>query len=368
MIEGISPDLERILEAGNSAPSGENCQPWRFVVRGNAIEIHLLPERDQSAYGWGQRASYLANGAAIENMVTAASAEQYRAEVRYFPNSGDAWHTATILLTRDSTVEPDPLASSIGKRISNRKPYRKNPLTHEERKTLVAAAREDGTFSLVETPEEVLRLGRVGSTNEEVMLANRSLHQFFFSHVNWTKEEDDKKKIGFYIKTLELPPPAQVMFKVFRHWPVMRMLGAIGFNRIVAKQNAAINASSAAIGALVIDRTEPLDFVKVGRAVERLWLTATSLGLALQPLTGVLFFKLIIDAGESAAFSPSEQRLITDAYQEAARIFGADGKHIAFMFRIGRGDAPSAHAVRFPLVDVVTVLKDEEAHVQKRSN
>jgi nitroreductase len=357
MINGISADLERILAAGNSAPSGENCQPWRFVVRGNAIEIHLLPERDQSAYSWGQRASYLANGAAIENMVIAASVEQYRAEVRYFPNAGDAWHTATIFLTRDATVEPDPLASSISKRISNRKPYRKDPLTHEEREALVAAAGGDGTFALVETPEEVRRLGRVGSTNEEVMLANRSLHQFFFSHVSWTKEEDEKNKIGFYIKTLELPPPAEIMIKLSRHWPVMRMLGALGFNRVVAKQNAAINAASAAIGALMIDNTEPLDFVKAGRAVERLWLAATSLGLALQPLTGVLFFKLIIDAGESAVFSPREQKLITDAYQEASRIFGADGKHIAFMFRIGRGDAPSAHAVRFPLGDIVTVAR-----------
>ena len=356
MIHGLSPDFERILEAGNSAPSGENCQPWRFAVRSGAIEIHLLPERDRSAYGWGQRASCLANGAVIENMVIAASAEQRRAEVRYFPNPNDAWHIATLVLTQDSTVEPDPLASFISKRISNRKPYRKDPLTPEEHKTLAAAAEGDGTFALVETPEEVRRLGRVGATNEEVMLANRSLHQFFFSHVSWTKEEDEQKKVGFYIKTLELPPPAQIMFKALaRHWPVMRVLSAIGFNRMVAKQNGEINASSAAIGALMIDGAEPLDFVKIGRTAERLWLAATSLGLSLQPLTGVLFFKLIIEAGEGAVFSPREQKLITDAYREASRIFGADGKHIAFMFRIGRGDAPSAHAVRFPLADVVTV-------------
>lgn len=357
MIEGVAPDLERILEAGNSAPSGENCQPWHFVVRGTAIEVHLLPARDQSPYSWGQRASYLANGAAIENIVITASAQQYRAEVRYFPNPSDEWHTATIVLTKDSTIEPDSLASFVSKRISNRKPYKKDPLTGEERKVLANAAThgEYGMFVLVETPEEISRLGRVGSTNEEVMLANRSLHDFFFSHVSWTKEEDDEKKAGFYIKTLELPPPAEKMFKLFSNWSVMRILARIGFNRLIAKQNAATNASASTIGALVIDRTEPLDFVKTGRVVERLWLTATSLGLSLQPLTGVLFFKLKLDGGEREEFSPNEQKLITDAYQEASRIFQADGKHIAFMFRVGRGDAPSAHAIRFPLADVVTV-------------
>ncbi len=92
MITGVSPEFERILTAGNSAPSGENCQPWHFVVRGASIEVHLLPERDQSAYAWGQRASYLANGAAIENMVIAASAEGYRVIVNYFPTPNDANH------------------------------------------------------------------------------------------------------------------------------------------------------------------------------------------------------------------------------------------------------------------------------------
>ena len=197
MIEGIAPDIERILEAGNSAPSGENCQPWHFVVRGTAIEVHLLPERDQSAYSWGQRASYLANGAAIENIVIAASAQQYRAEVKYFPNPSDEWHVATIVLIKDSTVETNPLAPFVSKRISNRKPYTKDSLTGEERKVLAGAVahEEYGTFVLVETPEEIGRLGRVGSTNEEVMLANRSLHQFFFSHVSWTKEEDEELEV-----------------------------------------------------------------------------------------------------------------------------------------------------------------------------
>lgn len=356
MIDGLSPDFERILEAGNNAPSGENCQPWHFVVRGDAVEVRLLPERDQSAYSWGQRASYLANGAVIENIAVVASAEGYRAEVRYFPDASDAWHTATITLVKDASVVPDPLAAFVATRVSNRKAYKEDALTSDERAALEESARDSGAaFALVEAREAIKRLGRAGSTNEEVMLANRSLHQFFFSHVSWTKEEDDEKKVGFYIKTLELPPPAEAMFKVFRHWPVMRVLSAIGFNRVVAAQNAATNAAAAAVGAVMTDGTEPLDFVRAGRAVERLWLTATSRGLSFQPLAGIPFFKLKIEAGDDAVFSPQERKLIGDAYQASADLFGAGGKHVVFMFRVGRGDAPSARAVRFPLSESVTV-------------
>ncbi|MDE1919087.1 MAG: nitroreductase family protein [Patescibacteria group bacterium] len=357
MIPGISPDLERILEAGNSAPSGENCQPWRFVVRGNTISIHLLYERDQSAYSWGQRASYLACGAVIENVAVQASAEGYRTDIRYFPNQNDSWHVADIFLEKDGNIRADLFVPFISKRITNRKPYANDPLTGEERAALFsAAAQAGGDFSLVEKEGDIKLLGRIGSTNEQVMLANRSLHQFFFSHVSWTKEEDEQKKVGFYIETLELPPPAKAMFKVFRHWPIMRILGALGFNHIVAKQNGVTNAAASAIGALMITQTEPLDFVKVGRAAERLWLAATARGLSFQPLTGVLFFKLKIEGGEGMAFASYEQKLIMDAYQKASEVFDSGGKHIAFMFRVGHGDAPSAHAVRFPLAEVVEAV------------
>ncbi|MEK6821172.1 MAG: hypothetical protein AABY11_02110, partial [archaeon] len=303
------------------------------------------------------RASFLSSGAAIENMLIEASAEGYRADVVYFPNNDDKWHVADIRLVKDDSIKIDPFAAFIKKRITNRKAYANDPLTNDERKAFLTVAEHGGgNFLLAEKREDINRLGRVGSTNEEVMLANRALHKFFFSHVNWTKEEDEKKKIGFYIKTLELLPPAEAMFKVFRHWSIMRMLGALGFNRIVAKQNGSTNASAAAIGALMIVGTEPLDFVKIGRMIERLWLTATSLGLSFQPLTGVLFFRLKIAAGEGKVFSPREQKLITDAYQEASLICKADGKHIAFMFRVGHGDAPSSHAIRFPLKDVVEAI------------
>lgn len=358
MIHGISPEIERILEAGNSAPSGENCQPWHFVVHGSSIEVHLLPERDQSAYSWGQRASYLANGAAIENMVIAASAEQFRADVKYFPSAHDPHHVATITLVFDRAVNLDSLAPYIAKRITNRKKYKTTPLTDHERETLRRAATEGGDnhFSLVEGREDIKILARVGSTNEEVMLANKALHQFFFSHVSWTKEEDDKKKVGFYIKTLELPPPAEFMFKRFKNWSTMRLFNVFRFNRVVAVQNGTTNATATAIGAVLCSGCGPSDFVTAGRTVERIWLSATSLGLSMQPLVGTLFFYLRLRFESGNFFSKKERILIENAYTVAEKILRADQKHIAFMFRIGRGDSPSAHAIRFPLKDAVRAI------------
>ncbi len=264
---------------------------------------------------------------------------------------------ATLVFDKDASVQPDALAPAIAMRISNRKPYHKTLLTEHERASLIAAGIQDGkcAFVLDENREDIQHIGRIGATNEEVMLANKGLHQFFFNHVSWTKEEDARKKVGFYIKTLELPPPAQVMFRVFKHWSIMSVLVKLGFNKIAAGQNAVTNASASAIGAVIIPHTEPLDFVHAGRAVERVWLAATAQGLVCQPLVGILFFELKIRAGEHDVFTPAQQKLIANAYRHAADILKVGDRYLAFMLRIGRGDAPSAHAVRFPLEEVVEV-------------
>ncbi len=355
MIEGLSEKLERILEAGNTAPSGENCQPWHFYLRGTSVDITLRPERDQSLYNWGQRSSYLALGAVVENMSIAATHEGMRCEVSYFQNQDKPLLVATLAFHADLSVVPDHLGLSISKRVSNRNPYAVEALPPDVIRVLGRCLESyPGALHLTEERTAIRELGRVGSTNEEIMLANKALHAFFFSHVNWTKEEDEKKKVGFYIKTLELPAPARSLFRVFQHWPIMRILNVFGFNKIAATQNAATNSSAAVMAAFSTPGLEPIDFVKIGRAVQRFWLTASSLGLSVQPLTGVLYFRLRIFQGEGTIFSAREKKRILDAYDTVLRVFGLTREHVVFMCRIGRGPGPSARATRFPLSDVYT--------------
>ncbi len=343
----MTPHITRILEAGNSAPSGENCQPWRFVAGESSIEVWNRPERDRSPYNWGQRGSYIAIGAAIENIVLAAGTEGFSAQIQYFPGPAD--HVATISLTSGGLR--DELADVIAQRVTNRKPYRKVSLTTEQRKTILAASQtsQDPELRFVEAPKEIVALGRIGSINEEIMLANEALHSFFFSHINWTKREHDRNTTGFYIKTLELPPPAVLIFKLLRSWRRARFLCRLGINRFIARVNGTTNASASAIGAIAVSGIEPLDFVRAGRLLERVWLSATRSGLSMQPLTGVFFFKLLCDDRSIDLFSKTERSVIESGCTDAQQIFGIENKRIVAMFRIGPSKPPSARSSRFPL-------------------
>ncbi|MDP3028969.1 MAG: nitroreductase family protein, partial [Deltaproteobacteria bacterium] len=58
----------KIVEAGTWAPSGDNCQPWRFTWNGQKLLLFNVLERDTSIYNSRQRASLIAHGAVLENM------------------------------------------------------------------------------------------------------------------------------------------------------------------------------------------------------------------------------------------------------------------------------------------------------------
>ena len=74
----LEGELEALVAAASRAPSGDNTQPWRFVVdraRG-LVTIAVDPRRDPSPMNAGQRMARIACGAALENLVQAARARQ----------------------------------------------------------------------------------------------------------------------------------------------------------------------------------------------------------------------------------------------------------------------------------------------------
>jgi hypothetical protein len=341
--------IEKIISYGILAPSGENCQPWKFVVRGNTIEAYDRPEIDNSLYGWGRRPSYIAHGTLLENMLLCAQHMGFVGKVESFPKTDES--TLVFRLT----LEPGPIATvplfeSIPKRISNRKPYKKESLTKAEQEEFLSlnSASNTARFVLVEDKEKVKSLGAIGGINERILFGNKLLHSFFFNHINWTKEEDSKKSTGFFIDTLELPPPAKVLFKpVISKWSIMSKLGKIGFPSLIAKGNGQIYGSSPAIGLIVIPDLKPKSFFSAGRLLEQIWLTATKNNLYMQPLTGVLFFKLKIMGNETEGLNNKEIKLINESYQTIQSIAGSDPSEvIAMMFRIGHAEAPTARSSR----------------------
>lgn len=324
-------------------------------MRENEISIFNIPERDNSLYSWGQRASFVAHGALLENIVIASSTLGYKAGIILFPDAANPNFVAIVTLEK-SVSKDEPLYPYIIQRVTNRKPYKDILLTKEQRAEFerVQHQAQGAELLFVEDKDEIHKLARVAAANEEVLFGNEDMHRFFFTHINWTQEEEEKKRMGFYTKELELAPPQLASFKIFKHWPLLKFFNMFGIAKFIAKENTKVYATAAAMGAIVTEGNEPSDFIAAGRVLQQLWLEVTKNKLSLQPLTGILFLKHRIKAGQAGELSPEHVTLVKDNYEVIQNAFSvSENKTIAMMFRVGDGGEPSARALRLaPIIEI----------------
>lgn len=353
--------IKKILTLAIRAPSGENCQPWKFAYENESLYLFNVPERDQSLYNFEQRGSLVAHGALLENIEVAAAGEGCGVYITLFPDPKNNELVARVDFSKELSSfrksTQDKLAyPCISRRATNRKPYQAIQLTKEQRAEFLTAAIDiDGEIklTLLEDIEAIKAVASAASLNEQLVFENERLREFFFNHVRWNEEEDRKFKNGFYIKTLELRGPQPVVFSLLKYKPIAAFARKIGLPRKIAQENAKTYAASSAFGIITIPNTLKENYVMAGRLFEHIWLKATSLGLSLQPLTGVLFFMQRILGNAAADFSADQIERVKQAYAVIAASFGISNEIIAMLFRIGYGGEPSARCSRFNLDELI---------------
>ena len=349
----MSTSLRNIIDLAVCAPSGDNCQPWRFEIIGKST-LHLfnLPERDNSLYGSKQRPSFIAHGALLENIAIASTHFGLTTSINLFPESRVPNFVASINFL-ESAVQENPLFSFLERRATNRKAYLRERLTDEQRRllTLPPAELEGVNVFFIENETEKKKLATIAAMNEAILFENELLHRFFFNHVIW-KEDEETKRPGFHVKTFELKPGQDRLFKLFGNWETMRLLARLKIPWLVVKQNASIYNSSSAIVVLSIKKEDdtPVSYVKMGRLFQRLWLQAESGGLSLQPLTGLtLLYFLVKDGVVDDKLENRHKDLIIAKYDEIKKICQIPESHLVpIMFRIGQAGPPSYRTKRMP--------------------
>lgn len=338
--------IEKILQEAVQAPSGDNAQPWRFDVQGDVVDVYNIVGRDATLFNFRNRGDFLAHGALVENIVIAAEHFGYDANITLFPEVGRIDHTATIRLEKVKDKKENGLFKAIRERATNRKTYKSYVLTEDEKKSVMQIKGENGAeIRLAEKREDVKKLAAIVSLNERLLLENKHIHDFLFSIIRWTDKEE-KEKPGMHVKTLELALPQQFIFRCLKSWGVAEWAKKIGLPKFIAKENAKVYASSSAIGAIAMEGDTPKDFMQAGRLLQRVWLTLTSMGLSLQPVTAVAYLAQRIEAGEGGVLSAEHQQLVKEADEETRKILGIGGRTIAMVFRIGKASKPTARAYK----------------------
>lgn len=341
--------IHKILEAGILAPSGDNCQPWRFEVEGDLVRLYNMPDRDVSQYNFRQRASLIAHGALIENMSLAASLNDMKAEVVFFPNKEEADLIADIRLV-SADAAPDPLAQAIAARCTNRRRYRGGELDDVQQAGLISATTLFPEISIrLFSGTEQEGVARVIGVNDRLVFENRDLHAFLFDHIRWSDAEAEATKDGMDVRTLELAPLDALAIKLFKNFDLVRVLNHFGASRIIGANAMKLARSAAIIGVISMAGKESSDYVTCGRAMERVWLEATRRGLSFQLMTGITCLMGRVAAGDPGALSPEHIRTVTECRNELKSLLGNDEEEPIIVFRAGIAEGPTARSLRLPM-------------------
>ncbi len=336
--------IQKILTAGVQAPSGSNSQPWKFLVKNGVVKTVGLYEKDHPVLNYRNRGTLLAHGALLENIDIAAREYGYAANIVLFP-SEDAHIVSEITFT-EIGKEKQPLYAAIFERSINRKPYKKTPLSDIEKKDLMSVVPAGGEADaiLIEDKDKIKKLAKAISISEMVIFENKELHKLLFEELVWTKEEENEKKSGLFLKTLELNAPQQLLLKFLKRWSVTKMVNKLGFSKMLANGNGAIYASTPAMGIIRVSNTDK-SFIEAGRIMERLWLQATAMGLNFSIITGVPFLWQQVFLGNKEVLSEEHGKLVDDSYDIIRSMANVPKEDIpVVVFRVGHGEKPSARS------------------------
>ncbi|MFA6353325.1 MAG: hypothetical protein WCW93_00075 [Candidatus Paceibacterota bacterium] len=342
--------IKEILEYGVMAPSGDNSQPWKFVISDTILKIYNLPDKDNPYLNFMQSGSLVAHGALLKNIEIASSKVGLISKIKLFPSSNDPNLISEISFENTSPAQQiDPLFEFISKRVTNRRPY-ENKKFSEKEKVLLEEAGVFGDVGLhfIIDPENKKRAGAASSMVEIIILENKLLHSYLFKDVMWSEKQERKEKHGLYIKTMEFNPIQKFLFKLASNKLLMHIAVKLHFSYFIAKQDALLYASGSTMCLFTLKKISLENFVKLGMKMQEIWLKATSLGLASQPVTAILFlgFKLQNDQNDQI-LSQKHKNIAFESCKNIFSAFSLNSEEIPFiMFRIGHAKDPSARSSR----------------------
>lgn len=88
--------LTRAVQLASRAPSLHNTQPWRLVVDGSGVHLHLDPSRVVTATDRSSREAVISCGVLLDHLRVAMAAAGWATSVDRFPNPNDPDHLATL--------------------------------------------------------------------------------------------------------------------------------------------------------------------------------------------------------------------------------------------------------------------------------
>jgi nitroreductase len=353
---------EDVLELARWSPSGDNSQPWRFTLRSaSEFDVHGYDTSAHCVYDLDRWASELSHGMLLETIAIAATRHGSRAHISLPERIDSSPLRYRVALQGDSSITEDPRADAIIRRTVQRRPMRWRRLSTDERSALERAAAPFRLASF-ETWGARRRVAALYARNARIRMTIPEAYAVHRSVIAWhtTTSEDRMPDASLGAGPVLLAIMRRAMVSWARIDRLNRWTGTL-MPRIALDFFPGIFCSAQI--ALIADR-EPAslaDRIAAGRPAQRLWLTAATLGLQMQPqYTPLVFARYAREGRPFTTDARARGEALGVATQLEAMLGEGAAKRAVWLARIGPARPVAGRSLRLPLSTLIVAAPPSE--------
>jgi nitroreductase len=343
-------EKEGLLSACLHAPSGGNCQPWKFYFHRGHLFIFHEAHHSVSMLDYGNFGTYLSIGAVIENARIFAYSKGLILHYNYFPAAGYTTLVADLHFEKSSELLSYPLSlSELFNRHTNRLFTERKELALSDENNLLdlIGSNRIAQLTLIKNTDQMKELAEILTEAEKLLLLNARGHQDIFEReIRWTKEEAESKKDGIDLATLNMSKAEAIALKVAGSRHVMEWVSKIDGGEAFKRNTKKAIAASSAVGILTMPFQTAEAYLHGGEVMEKLWIKSNSLGLAFQPVTQFSYLLARANNNGESLNSTEKERLKLLHRQLQAIVPQTKSREIVFIFRIGYTEKEAVKSLR----------------------
>ena len=355
--------IQLIVEAATKAPSGGNAQAWKwYYSKGNLYLFHDI-SRSESLLDFDQLASYISFGAATENLILKSHEINLNPELILFPLTTELRVICQFTFLKEQFISTknsyDHLVSEIETRLTNRTISERKliaPHLLEELKQ-VAGSIDGAQLKIIDSIDEIEKIAHIVSSVERLRIMHKRGHSDFVNEIRWTDEENELKRDGIDLNTVDMTATEKTGFIVAKDWEVVNTLKKWGKGHAFEKLSNKTVLSSSAICLITMPKYSPSCYFNGGRSIQRTWLAANAMKISFQPQSPATFFFMRLLKGSGIEMDFEMQEELKILRNEFVAIMNLDSNTTdVFLFRLCIVNQPKTKALRREIKDVLVFV------------
>lgn len=345
---GITDFQNRIVEAAIRAPSGDNCQPWRFHFETeHSVRIAADLKRAKSFFDYENRATTLSIGASIENMRLQAASEGFGTEPAYAGEDDNEKYATLSFLRNDAIRVSRTRVAALFERTVNRRPFLPTTIVPSIRVRLLEEPVDGVTVHMITDRRAISHWAEVIEIADRIRYSHPLIHEELFSKLLFNRETAQDVRMGLEIDRLGVGPLGGMLLRWLRPWHRVQRLSRWGLIRLLARQSGLLARSTGALVLVTVARSARQDWIRAGEQVQRLWIKAQELGLQTHPMPVALYLDQRYHSEGLKDFLASHQHLLQRLRNRVADLIPSGTG--AMIFRLGWGWPMRGQSVRLPM-------------------